>query len=180
MFAASSLYSWNRKSEAETLWWRVAEREDGLAIEALGSLVRHYQVSHDADGQYRAFRRLHLLQPQNADIGNNFAFFALLLNREQRQASEVAQLNSEQNPRNLNYLATRAFALTQQARYADALRLLQPKASLVPGSPGLGLVYGLALAGTGRKDEARSILSALPADTLTIAEKELIARALAN
>jgi len=103
-----------------------------------------------------------------------------LLGREQRTANEVARLNFEQNPGNLNYLATQAFALTQQARYADALQLLRPKASLVKDSPSLGFVYGLALAGTNHKEEARPIFAALPKDALTTAETELIARVLAN
>jgi tetratricopeptide (TPR) repeat protein len=180
LFAASTLYSWGFATEAEALWWRAGEQDGANAIEALGALARHYQVARDADGEYRAFRRLHLLQPQSPDIGNNFAFFALLLGREQRLAEQVARRNAEQYPENLNYLATFAFVSVQQGRYAEALARLQSKASLSGSSPGLGFVYGLALAGSGRKNEARAILDALPPASLTTSEVELIRQTLAK
>ena len=58
-------------TEAEALWWRAAGQEGKIATEALGSLARHYQVQRDAEGQYRVFRQLNLLQPGNAAVGNN-------------------------------------------------------------------------------------------------------------
>jgi predicted Zn-dependent protease len=180
LFAASTLYSWGLSTEAEALWWRAGEQEGVNAIEALGSLARFYQVKGDADGLYRAFRRLHLLQPQNQDIANNFAFYALLLGREQRLADQIAKSNFEQRPENLNYQATLAFVSVQQGRFAEALTQLRPKASLAASSPGLGFVYGLALAGAGQKNEARVILNALPPETLTTTEAELIKQTLAK
>lgn len=180
LFAASTLYAWGLATEAEALWWRAAEQVDPNAIEALGSLARLYQVKGDADGLYRTFRRLHLLQPQDPNVGNNFAFYALLLGREQRLAEQVARANADQYPDNLNYLATLAFVSVQQGRFAEALAKLKPKASLASGSPGLGFVYGLALAGADRKNEARVLLEALPRDSLTRAETELIRQTLAK
>jgi Tfp pilus assembly protein PilF len=174
LFAASTLYSWGIKDKALDLWWRAAEQDGSNAVEALGSLARHYQVSRDADGLYRAFRRLHSLRPQEAAIGNNFAFYALLLGREQRVAAQVARANAEEHPANLDFLATQAFSLMQQGRAVDALALIRPKAALAAESPGIAFAYGLALAATGRKDEARPILERIPAATLTTAEVELI------
>ena len=178
LFAASTLFSWGFAREAEALWWLAAEQEGTNAITALGSLVRFYQVNRDAEGQYRAFRRLHSLQPQDAAIGNNFAFYALLLNREQRVAAQVARTNAEQYPDNLDYLATQAFSLTQQGRLADALALLRPKATLAARSPGIAFAYGLALAANGQKAEARPILERIPPATLTTTEVELIKQTL--
>jgi tetratricopeptide (TPR) repeat protein len=180
LFAASTLYAWGRIAEAEILWWRAADQEGGNAIQALGALARHYQVTRDADGQYRAFRRLHLLQPQDADIANNFAFFGLLLGREDRLAAHVAQANFEKNLDNDGYLATQAFALVQQDRAAEAVKLLQPKAAKAADSPGLGFAYGLALGKTGRKSEARALLERLPPASLTTAEMDLIKSVLAD
>ncbi len=174
LFAASTLFAWGMATEAEALWWRAGEQDGANAIEALGSLARLYQVKGDADGLYRAFRRLHLLQPQNPDIGNNFAFYALLLGREQRIAEQIARANTEQQPDNASYLATFAFVFVQQGRYADALTRLQPKASLAAKSPAVAFVYGLALAGADRKNEARAVLDTLPPDSLTPAETDLI------
>jgi hypothetical protein len=50
----------------------------------------------------------------------------------------------------------------------------------VATAPGLGFAYGLALAGTGKKAEARALLEALPPATLSLAEVELIRKALAD
>jgi len=180
LFAASTLYSWGRVTEPEALWWRAADQEGGNAIQALGALARYYQVKRDADGQYRAFRRLHLLQPQDAAIANNFAFFGLLLNHEERIAAKIARTNLEQYPDNYDYLATQAFSLLQQGHPADALQLLKPKASLAARSPGLAFAYGLALARNGRKLEARNVLDHLPPASLTITETELIKAVLAD
>lgn len=178
LFAASTLYSWGRTDKAVELWWRAAEQDGGTAIEALASLARHYQVKRDAEGLYRAFRRLHSLQPQDPGIGNNFAFYALLLGREQRVAAQVARTNNEQHPEHLDYLATQAFSLIQQGRVADALALLRPKASLANSSASIGFSYGLALAANGQKAEARPILERLPPASLTTVEVELIQRSL--
>ncbi|MFI5336782.1 MAG: hypothetical protein ACHQ5A_08360, partial [Opitutales bacterium] len=174
LFAASSLYSWGRISEAETLLWLVADQSNDLAVQALGTLARHYQVRRDADGQYRAFRRLHLLQPRDADISNNYAFFAALTDHEQRAAADIARENLQADPRNLTYLATRAFVLFMAKRTEEALAVLQPNAAAAAKSPGFAFAYGLALAGTGQRGAARLLLAALPPETLTIREEDLI------
>jgi tetratricopeptide (TPR) repeat protein len=180
LFAASTLYSWGRTREAETLWWRVAEQESQLAIEALGSLARHYQGQRDAEGLYRVFRRLNLLRPQDPDIGNNFAFYAALTGREQRLAERISRANLTAAPQNVTYLATCAFTLTQQSRNSEALALLAPKAAEAGRSPALAFAYGLALASSGRKAEARPLLNGLPPETLTLAEVALIKTMLGN
>ena len=137
-------------------------------------------MNRDAEGLYRAFRRLHSLQPQDAAIANNFAFYAVLLNREQRVAAQAARTNAEQHPDNLNYVATHGFALVQQGRLTDALAILRPKASLAASSPGIAFAYGIALAANGQKTEARPILAQIPPATLTTAEVELIKQKLAD
>jgi hypothetical protein len=180
LFAAATVYSWGLGAEAESLWWRAADQEGKISIDALGSLARHYQVQRDAEGQYRVFRRLHSLRPQDAAVGNNFAFFAALTGREQAAAEKIARANLTAEPANLTYLATRAFTLLQGNRADDALALLKPHANEATRSPALGFVYGLALAGTGRQEEARPLLEGLPPSTLTLREVELIKSSLRN
>jgi thioredoxin-like negative regulator of GroEL len=70
--------------------------------------------------------------------------------------------------------------LLQDGRVADALTLLKPRATEAARHPGLGFVYGLALAGSGRKTEARALLEKLPPESLTQAEVDLIRKSLAN
>jgi predicted Zn-dependent protease len=180
LFAASQLYSWGREQEAEDLWWRVADQEGQVATEALGSLARLYQTRRDAEGQYRVFRQLHFLRPQDRAVGNNFAFFAALTDREPRPAEQASRENLAAEPGNPVYAATRAFVLLRQSQAGEALALLRPLASGADKSPALAFVYGLALAGTNRKAEARPLLTGLPPETLTLREVELIKSALAD
>jgi predicted Zn-dependent protease len=180
LFAASQLYSWGMTREAEELWWRVAEQEGQVAIEALGSLARHYQVKRDAEGQYRVFRQLNLLRPQDAAIGNNFAFFAALTSRDLRNAEKIARANLAGDPHNPVYLATDSFVLFMQKRTGEARSLLTPSATEAGRSPALAFAYGLALAATGDKAAAHRLLDPLPPASLTLREEELIRDTLAE
>jgi tetratricopeptide (TPR) repeat protein len=178
LFAGSTLFSWGRTEQAEALWWRAAEQEGPNAIEAFGSLARFYQTRREAEGQYRVFRRLHSLRPKDAAIGNNFAFFAALTNREEHLAEKIARENLTQEPLNRIYLGTLAFVLVAQNRPEEALTLLKPAVAETEKNPALTFAYGLALAGAGKKAEAKVLLATLPTDTLTIRAEEVIKAAL--
>ncbi|AOS46159.1 invasion protein regulator [Lacunisphaera limnophila] len=174
LFSGSLLYGWGRTAEAVELWWHATHQEGPSAIDALGSLARHFQVQRDAEGQYRVFRQLHLLRPADAAIGNNYAFFATLTGRDQRLAEQIARANLTADPRNVIYVATAAFVHFRQNRLAEARRLLETVASEVPQSPALAFSYGLVLAADGGSTKGRQLLDGLPPDTLTTAEVELI------
>lgn len=180
LFAGSTLFSWGRTEQAEALWWRAAEHEGPNAIEAFGSLARYYQTQRDAEGQYRVFRRLHSLRPKDAAIGNNFAFFAALTHHEERLAEKIARENLAQEPSNKIYLGTLAFTLVAQNRPEEALTLLKPAVADAEKFPALTFAYGLALAGTGKKAEARLLLAKLEANTLTVQAQTVIKTALSD
>ena len=180
LFAGSTLFTWGRVEEAEALWWAAAEQTGPNAITALGTLARHYQVRRDAEGQYRAFRKLHYLHPQDADATNNFVFFAALTKNGGSQVEQLARENLARNPQNRTYLATCAFVCSAQGRNDEALALLQPVVSETAQSPTLAFAYGLALAGTGKKAEARALLGKLDPATQTTREAELIKNALGD
>ncbi len=180
LFAASLLYSWGRATDAEALWWRAANEEGQVAIDALGSLARYYQTQRDAEGQYRVFRQLHGLHPQDPAVGNNFAFFAAVTGREQRVSEDVARADLNAEPLNATYQATLAFVILQQNRVAEAETLLKPAAARVAQSPALAFVQGLILARTGHREEARALLRRFPSGTLTRQEEALIGQYLAD
>ena len=180
LFAGSTLFSWGRTEQAEALWWRAAEKDDPNAIEAFGTLARHYQTQRDAEGQYRVFRRLHSLRPKDAAIGNNFAFFAALTRREERLAEKVARENLAQEPSNRIFLGTLAYVLIAQNRAEEALSLLKPVAAEAEKSSALAFAYGLALAETGEKKEAKTLLEKVDPSTLTIRAQEVIKAALGD
>lgn len=180
LFAGSTLFAWGRTEQAESLWWRAAEQEGQNAIEAFGTLARYYQTQRDAEGQYRVFRRLHSLRPQDPDVANNFAFFAALTNHEERIAENLARDNLAKEPKNRSYLATMAFVLLSQSQTDEAMNLLKPVAAEVENSPALAFVYGLVLAKTRHTTEARTILAKLDPSTLTVRAEESIKTALGD
>jgi cytochrome c-type biogenesis protein CcmH/NrfG len=174
---ADMLYTWGWRDDALSLLWLAAD-QPGVAIQALGTLARHYQTQRDATGQYHAFRRLYTLRPQDADIGNNFAFFATLTGNEGDLAEQIVRANHNRFPDNLNYLSTYAFVLHVKNRDIEALALLKPVASEWKASSALAFAYGLALAGTDQKAEAHTVLSAIDPATLTTQEVILLKSAL--
>lgn len=174
LFAGSTLFSWGRTEQAEALWWRAAEQEGQNAIEAFGTLARFYQTRRDAEGQYRVFRRLHSLRPKDPDIANNFAFFAALTKHEERLTEKIARDNLAQYPANRTYLGTLAFVLVGQNRAEEALKLLKPAMNEAKMNPSLTFAYGLALAGTGQKAQAKKLLEHIELSALTTRAEEVI------
>lgn len=177
LFIADTFYTWGWQAEALTLLWMAAD-QPAVAMQALGTLARHYQTQRDAEGQYRTFRRLHALRAQDASIANNFAFFAALTANDYGSAERIARENHARAPANLAYLSTYAFVLCMQNHAGDALALLKPVAGNWRQAPGMAFAYGLALAATDRKAEARPVLASLDPATLTTREEELVRAAL--
>ena len=177
LFTADTLYSWGLRDEAVTLLWAVADQPE-IAIKTLGTLARHYQVERDAAGQFRVFQRLHSLRSQDPSIANNYAFFATLTGDDIRTAEQVARDNFKKFPDSIAYRATYALVLCTQNRAAEALALLKPVAANWKNSPVIALPYGLALAGTRQKSEARAVLATLSTDSLTKEEAALIKHAM--
>jgi predicted Zn-dependent protease len=177
LFAADTLYTWGWRDDALALLWLAADQR-GVAVQALGTLARHYQLQRDAEGQYRVFRRLYTLRPQDPDIGNNFALFAAVTGNEEGLAERIVRANHDRFPDNLNYLATYALVLHVQNRDAEALMLIKPAVSGWKKSTALAFAYGLALAGSDQKAEARAVLSTIDPASLTIQEADLVKAAL--
>ena len=178
LFAADTLYTWGWQNEALALLEMAAD-QPGVALEALGTLARHYQTQRDAEGQYKVFRRLHALRSRDASVANNFAFFAALTGNDYATAEKIALENKTRTPANLGYLSTYAFVIYMQGRANEALTLLKPVAGEWKNSSGLAFAYGLALAAAGRKDEARPVLDSLDPASLSVREEELV-RAASN
>ena len=174
LFAGTTIYTWGFAKEAEALWWHVAEQNNNLAVEALGTLARYYQVQRDAGGQYRVFNQLHAMHPQDDTVTNNFIFFAALTGNREQLAEQLARENLARHPANLTYLATHAFVLLMRGHADQALKVIKPLASEMENSSAVAFVYGLTLASTGEKAQAKTILEKIDPSTLTLREIELI------
>ncbi len=177
LFTSDLLYSWGMLDEAVTLLWTAADQPE-IAVQALGTLARHYQVAMDATGQYQVFKRLHSLRTEDPSIANNYAFFATITGNDPGIAEQIASDNFKAAPDNLAYRSTYALVLCTQNRADEALALLQPVAAAWKDTPAILLPYGLALALTHQKTEARSVLATIDHHTLTAQEAALIEKAL--
>jgi len=177
LFTADLLYSWGMIDEAVTLLW-IASDQSEIAVKALGTLARHYQVSMNATGQYQVFKRLHSLRSQDPSIANNYAFFATITGNDLGTVEQIASDNFKTSPDNLAYRSTYALVLCTENRADEALTLLKAAPTDWKKSPVIALPYGLALAGTRQKDEARTVFSSIVPATLTPEEAALIKRAL--
>ena len=178
LVAGESLYAWGYPKESAALLWEAAERQD-LAFQALGSLARLYQVQDDAVGQYRAFSRLNEVRPGDRDIANNFAYFAALTDiAGQARVERVARENFNSDPGNETYRSTYAFVLAWTGDAARALSVIEPVSGGWRKSPAVAFAYGAALAGAGRKAEARDVLGSLAPRGLSSREREWIASVL--
>ena len=177
LFTADTIYAWGLRDDAVALMWIISDQPE-IAFKALGTLARHYQVDHDASGQYRVFQRLHSLRADDAAIANNYAFFAAITGNDPHNADEISKSNFKSVPDNLAYRATYALVLCTQNRADEALALLQPVSANWKDAPVITLPYGLALAGTHDRARAQTVLSTLPSETLTPEESALIKQAL--
>jgi hypothetical protein len=178
LFAGESLYAWGYPKEAVALLWLAADRPD-LAFQALGSLARLYQVQRDAVGQYRAFGRLNAMRNDDRNIANNFAYFAALTDLgNQTQIERIAEDNFIHEPSDVFYRSTYAFVLVWLGQSTRAMTLMEPVSRDWRRSPVVAFAYGAALAGVGRKPEARQVFDSLGPRDLDPMEVDWIRSAL--
>jgi len=178
LFAGEALYAWGYPKESAELLWVAADRAE-LAYQALGSLARLYQVERDAAGQYKAWSRLNAMQPSDRKIANNFAYYAALTDLgSQTKVGKIAQDNFEKEPDNAVYRSTLAFVLVWGGQATRALKLMEPLAGEWRKSPAVAFAYGAALAGVGRKPEAKEVFYSLNPRELSPRETEWIQNAL--
>jgi len=178
LFAGDLLYAWGCPKEAAALLWAASDRPD-LAYQALGSLARLYQVQHDAAGQYRAFSRLNAMRPADRKIANNFAYFAAVTDLgSQTHIVQIAEDNFTHEPGNKIYRSTYAFVLVWSGQASRAMTLMEPVSHDWQESPAVAFAYGAALAGVGRKSEAREVFDSLNSRDLDPQEVDWIQAAL--
>ncbi len=178
LFLGDSLYAWGYPDDAAALLWVASERSD-LAYLALGSLARLYQVQHDAVGQYRAFSRLNAMRPTDRKIANNFAYFAAVTGLgNQAQVEHIAEDNFNHESADINYRSTYAFVLAWTGKASQAMALIEPVSRDWKNSHAVAFAYGAALAGLGRKSEAKEVFDSLNPRDLDSQEADWIRAAL--
>jgi tetratricopeptide (TPR) repeat protein len=178
LFAGDLLYSWGYPKEAAELLWTASDRPD-LAFQALGTLARLYQVERDASGQCRVFSRMSAMRPDDRNIANNYAYFAAVTDGgSQMRIERIAESNFTEDPGNIIYRSTYAFVLVWMGEASRALALMEPVSQEWKTSRAVAFAYGSALAGVGRKPEAKEVFDSLDFGNLCPQEQDWIRAAL--
>jgi hypothetical protein len=161
LLVGDMLISWGYPDDGAKFLWLASERPD-LAYLALGSLARLYEVQRDAVGQYRAFARLNSMRPGDRDVANNFAYYAAVTDLGNlSQVERLAEDNYNHEPANATYRSTFAFVLVCSGQATRALALMEPVSREARNSRAVAFAYASALAGMGRKSEARELFDSL-------------------
>jgi thioredoxin-like negative regulator of GroEL len=178
LLTAQLMYSWGQADRAVALLW-VARQDPRTAVEALGMLVRHYQVKRDAAGLYQAFAAWHRLRPQDRLVATGFAFFGSVSGLGSLPECERITANLlRTDPADAPARCARAVALTMDGRPAEALDNLRSISADWRKSRAIAYAYGTALAAAGRPAEARAILRSIDSQELTVQQAARVAQAL--
>lgn len=178
LFIGGTLYAWGYRNQGVDIW-TIAAGSPGVAVTALGSLARHYQLRHDAEGLQKAFAGLRAAKQHDPLVGNNFAYLSLLVGTDELVATRVARENFDKFPDNNDYRATYAFALAKRGDADSALGVLKPLITASQGQGGelpssLAFTYGFVLSRSGQKKQARDIIKSVDRTALTMQEAQVL------
>lgn len=178
LFIGGTLYAWGYRNQGVDIW-TIAAGSPGVAVTAFGSLARHYQLRHDAEGLQKAFAGLRAAKLHDPLVGNNFAYLSLLVGTDEAVATRVARENFEKFPDNNDYRVTYAFALSKRGDSTRALEILKPvvlasqdQGGELPSS--LAFTYGYVLSRSGQKKQARDIIKFVDRAALTMQEAQVL------
>lgn len=148
---------WNWAGETEELCWAIVNQfPDEWGV--VQTLTRTLYAS----GRTRALLTLYFQQakrfPDNADVNNNLAMAALLLDAQEYKPAELAERTYKSNPTNPDFASTYAFSLYLQKRYADALKVMSSIKPEALENDQLAGYYGLVLAANGDMAKAKHYL----------------------
>lgn len=173
---ARSATEWGWKKEALDVLWTLADQAQ-TQNEALEELYRRYLAANDTPGLYRVLQRLAALKPEDADIANNLAQVALLLNVDLARAEKIAAEIYAKQPANPAYATTYAFSLFRKGNGNGALEIMSKLPADSLNDPAVAAYYAFLLAESGRIDQARELVSRTNPAKLLPEEKELLTSA---
>jgi len=163
---------WGYSAEAEEAWWAIANGNEN-AKEALESLQRLYQAKQNSRGLLRAAKRALELNPADLIAANNCAALGLLLTGDNFSHRLAAKLHQE-NPTNVIFTATYAFALHLEGKTGDALKLMEKINEAQLRFPALAVYYFVMLVENGQMERARSFLATANKAALLPEEQQLL------
>jgi len=118
--------------------------------------------------------------PSSLALKNDLAMMAMLLNAQELKPYDLALAAYQQDPKNPSVAATYAFALYQQKKPAEALKVMQALNPKALEAPEIASYYGLILKANGQLAGAKTYLKLSAKATLLPEEKALFDQAKAG
>ena len=166
---------WNYTEEAADAWWVVANGNEN-AREALTALQRLYKAKQNSHGLLRVAKRALELNPADLVAANNCASLGLLLTGDSAARRLATKLHAE-NPTNVAFSSTYAFALFTEGRMSEALREMEMLKEAQLRHPTIAAYYFIMLVENGKMERAHSFLSAANKAQLLPEEQRLLTAA---
>ncbi len=165
--------TWGWLEERVEVDWALIRLEPSMAKELLPPLYAFYRERVDSVGLRRIFEKYLELQPEDAVAKRSLATLYLAGRVQLPRAHELARDAYLANPRAIENLAVYAYSLHLRGDTEEALALMEPHAADFVASPYVGGYYGVILAASNRRSEARPFLQTAAATPLLTEEAQL-------
>jgi thioredoxin-like negative regulator of GroEL len=167
---------WGWEKEALDLWW-LAAKDPNHADKTLRLLYDFYASRQDTAELYRVLVRLEKMHPNDRAVSNNLAQISLLLHLDPDRAYRLAREVHQQEPKNVDFAATYAFALYFQGDIAKAFQVFAGFSEAELQRPQIAAYYGVILAASGDFPRAAKFLDLGAKANLLPEERKLVEKA---
>ena len=167
---------WNWEDEADTVLWLIA-RGNIRQQPALDLLNRMYYATGKTRELHSVSVRQLELKPDDLDAKNNVAYLSLLLGLDLERAHALAREAYKSDPLRPTIVTTYAMSLYLQGKMEQGLKVMRALPESELDAPANALFYGILLADTGARDQARKYLDLAASAQLFPQEQALIAKA---
>lgn len=170
---------WNWVDEAEQILWTIVNNypEEKWAN-------RQLQQALVVGGRTRSLMQFYSMQlkrnPDDVQAKNDLAMTAMLLDAKEVKPFDLAKAAYDTYPKSPSIASTYAFALYQQKRYPEALKVMQQLPAEILITPGIAGYYGLILKANGDTARAKTFFDLASKAQLLPEEKKLFEQAAKN
>ncbi len=168
--------AWRWQTERIDLLWAIGRGRTNPRW-ALQDLYRYYQSAGDTRGLYRVLLRMLEINPTDDIAKNNLVHLSLLLKVDVAKAQKTALELYHKHPANPIFASTYAFALHEQGRADQGLKVLNSLQEAELREPAVAAYYAILLSAEGTVEQARKYFGLAKNASLLPEEKALILKA---
>jgi len=144
-------FTWHWWNEYSLSLWAMADRVPSTSSDSLENLFQFYLHTNNSRNLRNVIKRQLVLQPDNPDLQNNFAFLSFLLDAETGVAAKMSATLCAMHPDTPVYLSTRAFGFLKAGQPDRGLELFKTLDVKQLRGTAAGVCYGYLLAATGNR-----------------------------